>query len=162
MAAQLSKTMIAAVAVVLFALAVGLPAAGEAGRPAGPQGVGRTRVLHARLIPGGGAEVFSNKVHPGQPVRHRSALAGDDQLTILGRDAAGRVIWRSFVADPRLTRAEVAAPHGRLTGKELRTAGAALSLEIPDDPLIRTVEILSWSQTGTTRSLKVRGVIRLG
>lgn len=151
-----------AAVVLLLTLALGLPALGAASRSASPHGEGKSRVLHARLTPGGGAEVLSNDVRAGEPVRHRSSLAGDDQLTILGRDAAGHIIWQSFVTDPAVARAESAGPDGRLTGTELRTADAALTLEIPDDPLIRTVEILSWSQTGSARSLKVRGVIRLG
>lgn len=162
MAGRMLKVTTGAAAVILLALTIGITAVGAAGRSAGTHGEGRSRVLHARLTPGGGAELVSNDVRAGEPVRHRSSLAGDDQLTILGRDAAGRIIWRSFVADPALVRAEFAGPDGRLTGKELRTAGAALTLEIPDDPLIRRVEILSWSQTGSARSLKVRGVIRLG
>lgn len=162
MPARKLRRVAPAATVLVLALALGLPALSAAGRSAGPQGEGKSRVLHARLTPGGGAELLRNDVRAGEPVRHRSSLAGEDQLTILGRDAAGHIVWRSFVADPALVRAEFAGPDGRLTGTELRTAEAALTLELPDDPLIRTVEILSWSQTGSARSLKVRGVIRLG
>jgi hypothetical protein len=94
-------------------------------------------------------ELLEAKIAPGRLRRERRPQLSVDQLVVVVQAADGRELdWR-LLGNPRIVRAELPGPDGRLGGQILERDAVELAFAIPRIPGARTIRIYQPRWTGT-------------
>jgi len=105
--------------------------------------------------------VNQRRTLPDRPARQRNPELSPNHLVVEAVTAAGVVVDRQYILDPRVVRSESGDDLGELSGQVLRRATADLLLVIPDDPSITTLRLLTPRWTGQQFALDLAGTIPL-
>lgn len=104
--------------------------------------------------------LLDQRAQAGTLRRERRPELSADRLVVISVDSAGRELdWR-LVINPRLVRAEVPGPDGRLSGGTFESP-ADLQFAIPDLPQIESVDIYQPVWTADGYVLSPLGTVRL-
>ncbi|TAK12162.1 MAG: hypothetical protein EPO35_11635 [Acidobacteria bacterium] len=93
--------------------------------------------------------------------RERSPQITEDQLVVVQRSADGAALdWR-LVKNPRIVRAEVPGPDGKLTGRIVERESAEMLITLPDLPAATRLSVYQPHWNGTEYLLDLVGEVPL-
>ena len=108
----------------------------------------------------GSFDVVARSQAGDMPVERYPELS-PDRLLIAGTDASGAILAWSLTTDPRVVRAEVPGPDGRLTGRVVYRGSADLLALLPDSSSIVQGAVYQPSWNGSEWSLTLVGTFTL-
>ena len=113
-------------------------------------------VTPGATLAAGSFEVVARSSAGELPVERHPELSAD-RLLIAGTDASGAILAWSLTTDPRVVRAEVPGPDGRLTGRVVYRGSADLLALLPDASSIVQGAVYQPSWNGSEWSLTLVG-----
>lgn len=124
-------------------------------------GSAATPAVTAGAVPADGSFQVIAKINAGEMPIERHPELSADRLLIAGTDASGAIVAWSLTMDPRVVRAEVPGPDGRLTGRVVYRGSADLLALLPDSSSIVQGAVYQPSWNGSEWSLTLAGTFSL-
>jgi hypothetical protein len=101
--------------------------------------------------------VMARSNRAGSLPRQRSLELSEQQILVVAVGADNQLRWWTLIADPRLRRAEIAAPNGELSGQTIMLGETDFTVSYPADLEITELRFFHPHWTGTKFTLESIG-----